>query len=313
VPISAYAEAAYRVSDREFWSAWAVRALLALGAAHVLAGIVFFFAFNWADMAPFAKFAVVQASIAASALAAIVVGLDRPVGQVLLIAASVLTGVLLAVFGQVYQTGADAYELFVGWTFLMAPWVLISRSAPHWLVWLIIACLAIGLYCDQILVPLEWIYSEQISLLLGAVPLLALAAREVAVRWGFDWLAQSWTRYVLVIAALGCFFLPAVSYIFDLSRDGLSVIVFLAVLAAAAAVYARLLPDFGGFAVTVGYAGFFLMAVGGKLIGETVGYDEANFAILGALAILTFWCVGVTAGMARLLGHLRRNFGSART
>ena len=52
--------------------------------------------------------------MAIAAVGALLVGLDRAFGQVLLIAASVLTGVLLAVIGQVYQTGADVFELFVG-------------------------------------------------------------------------------------------------------------------------------------------------------------------------------------------------------
>lgn len=121
MPAARYAEAAYALRDRDLWSVWAVRLLMALGTGHVLAGIVFFFAFNWADMSPFAKFATIQGGIALAAIAAIVSGLDRPVGQSLLIAASVLTGVLLAVFGQIYQTGADAYELFVGWALLIVP------------------------------------------------------------------------------------------------------------------------------------------------------------------------------------------------
>ena len=48
-----------------------------------------------------------------------------------LIAASVLVGVLLAVIGQVYHTGADAYSLFAAWTLLILPWTLASRSAAR--------------------------------------------------------------------------------------------------------------------------------------------------------------------------------------
>ena len=72
-------------------------------------------------------------------------GFDRPAGQALLIGASVLTGVLLAVIGQVFQTGADAFELFLVWTVLILPWTLASRSAAHWLVWLVVACTAVSL------------------------------------------------------------------------------------------------------------------------------------------------------------------------
>ena len=311
MPVGTYTEAAYAIRDSGFWSVWALRALLALGAAHVLAGIIFFFAFNWADMPVYAKFAVVQSAIALTALTALIAGLDRPAGQALLVAASVLTGVVLAVFGQVYQTGADAFELFVSWTLLIAPWVLISRSAAHWLVWLVVVSLAVGLYCEQILVPLRRMGSEQVLLVVGAVPVLALVLREIAVRMEFAWLSAVWTRYVLVFAALACFFIPAVSYLFEFGNTWIAAVLFVAVVAAALVVYSGVLRDFGGFALAVGAGAFFLMAVGGKLIGETIGYDEENFAVLGSLAILTLWCVGVTAGMAKLLARLRVQFGEA--
>ena len=67
--------------------------------------------------------------MAAAAGGALLAGLDRAFGQVLLIAGSVLTGVLLAVIGQAYQTGADVFELFVAWAVLILPWVFVSRSA----------------------------------------------------------------------------------------------------------------------------------------------------------------------------------------
>ncbi len=262
-------------------------------------------------MPVYAKFAVVQAGIVITALAALATGLDRPAGQALLVSASVLTGVVLAVFGQVYQTGADAFQLFVSWALLIVPWVLVSRSAAHWLVWLVVVGLALGLYCEQILVPLRHMSSEQVLLVVGAVPVLALALREIAVRMGFAWLTASWTRYVLVVAALACFFIPAVSYLFEFGNTWISAVLFVAVLAAALVVYSGVLRDFGGFALAVGAGAFFLMAVGGKLIGETIGYDEDNFAILGSLAILTLWCVGVTAGMAKLLSRLSVRFQEA--
>ena len=311
MPATAYAEAAYRVRDEGFWSAWALRALLALGAAHVLAGIVFFFAFNWADMPVYAKFGVVQAGIVIAALAALVTGLDKPVGQTLLIAASVLTGVLLAVFGQIYQTGADAYELFVSWTLLILPWVLISRSAAHWLVWLTVACLAVGLYCEQILVPLKLLESEQVLVVVGVLLAVALMARELALRIGLTWLAPGWVRYVLVFAALGCLFLPAVAYVFEWDGTWISAAAFLAAMGAALVVYQRILPDFGGFALATGFGAFLLMAVGGRLISDTIGFEEDDFSILFALAVMTAWCVGVTGGMARLLTLLRPGFGGA--
>ena len=59
-----YLEAVGAVRDDGFWHRWGQAALLALAVGQVLAGIVFFFAFNWADLPPFAKLGAIQAGIA---------------------------------------------------------------------------------------------------------------------------------------------------------------------------------------------------------------------------------------------------------
>ena len=83
------------------WWLWTSRLLLALGAALVIAGVVFFFAFNWSEIPPLAKLGMVQALVAVCAIAAWWIGLDSAGGKVLLLAASMIVGVLLAVFGQI--------------------------------------------------------------------------------------------------------------------------------------------------------------------------------------------------------------------
>ena len=52
-------QARFRDSHDRFWRLWAQRALLVLGAAHFLAGVVFFFAYNWEDLGPFARFGLI--------------------------------------------------------------------------------------------------------------------------------------------------------------------------------------------------------------------------------------------------------------
>ena len=44
--------------------------------------------------------------------------------------ATFLIGTLFAVFGQIYQTGADAYDLFLGWTLFTILWAVAIRFAP---------------------------------------------------------------------------------------------------------------------------------------------------------------------------------------
>ena len=58
-----------RDRDDDFWRLWAMRALLTLGAAHFLAGVVFFFAYNWDDLGPFARFALLQGALVVALVA----------------------------------------------------------------------------------------------------------------------------------------------------------------------------------------------------------------------------------------------------
>lgn len=289
------------VRDGSFWSLWAHRALLALGAAHILSGVIFFFAYNWVDMPPFAKFAVIEFALVITATGAIIVGTGKLVGQALLVAASVLVGVLLAVIGQVYQTGADAFELFIAWTLLILPWTLVSRSVAQWFTWLAIAYTAACTYSIQVLIPMNWLEAENAALLLGALLMVALGFREATVQIGFSWMAAIWTRYLLLFAGMAHFFVTACAYVLDLNGHFYSVIILVAVLAGGIILYRRLWPDFPAFSLLVAYGGLFLMVVGGRLIFEIEGPD----ALVVGFALLTFWCIAVAVGMGKLLLALR--------
>lgn len=307
IPADRVAEAAAAVRDDPAWAGWAGWALLALGAGHLLSGIVCFFAFNWADMSAVAKFGVVEAGIVIAAVAAWIVGIFRPVGQALLIAASVLVGVLLAVIGQVYHTDADAYSLFAAWTLLILPWTLASRSAAHWFLWLVVLYLALLLWGEQALVPQGYLTSTLLQVALGAGAGLFLALRETAVRSGFGWLAASWTRLALLTAGLAILFWPSITYLIDLQGDAYAPIAMAIAFGIAAAAYRRLLPDFAAMAIVVGFAVLFAIAVGGRLLAEMLSFDvDDTVQILSGLGLLVLWSVACVAVGAKMLLALHR-------
>ncbi len=188
-------------ASRPWWD-WVSRSLLFVGAALVLSGVVFFFAYNWARMSPVLKFVLIEVGLLACVVAAWLTGLERIVGKVLLLGAGLLVGVLLAVYGQTYQTGADAYELFVGWAVLIAGWVLISRFAAFWLMWLVLVHLGVILYRVQILTHEERWPEILMFLVLGLLDLAAVAAREIGAKRGAAWLAHRWPGWVMLAAAL---------------------------------------------------------------------------------------------------------------
>lgn len=306
VSVDQYLDAVYFCRESDYWARWALRALLALGAGHLLAGIVFFFAYNWDDLAPMAKFAILQGGIVVSVVAALIVKTDRLAGQVLLIAATVLVGTLLAVIGQVYQTGADAYHLFLLWTLLVFPWVLASRSAAHWLIWLVIAYTAANLYAYQVLIPDERVTPAELNCALSVAFACVLLAREAAVSAGMQWLHPRWTRAVPAVAALFVVFWSAVTNVLGWDGELLATLTFLILLGGMAAVYSRLLPDFSVVAICTGFGALFLMAVGGRILIETLGFDMKSVgATIISLLLLVLWCSALTTAALKFLALVR--------
>lgn len=118
------------------WRRWLDTALMALGAALLCAGVIVFFAFNWQDLHKFSKFGLLAGALTLLAAFAWLRPAGDTAGRAALGGAQVVAGVLLAVIGQTYQTGADAWQLFALWALLAVPWALAARAAPHW--WLVI-------------------------------------------------------------------------------------------------------------------------------------------------------------------------------
>jgi len=176
--------------DAAAWRRFGNLALLAAGSLLVLAGIVFFFAFNWAALHRFAKMALAALPLALSAaLAARLAG--QRAGRAWLGAAVALTGVLLAVIGQIYQTGADSELLFAGWAALTLPWVAAGCAPWLWLFWLLIVNVALGLFIAG-----RWAFwSMPGSLLSDGLPWLPLLLNAAALcAWEGLWPRLTWMR-----------------------------------------------------------------------------------------------------------------------
>jgi uncharacterized membrane protein len=133
--------------DTTAWRRFATALLHAAGLGAIGAGMLFFVAANWQDYGVFGRFALLQTAL----LACIVVALWRPPpaqpGQAALILATLLTGGLLALFGQSYQTGADVHELFFAWSLLALPFALAGLSGALWAVWWTVLNVALALLC----------------------------------------------------------------------------------------------------------------------------------------------------------------------
>lgn len=101
------------------WGYWIVQLLNILGFTLILSGLVYFFAFNWEEMPANYKFISIETALCCACYGAYAFSLAELTGKLSMSAACILLGIFLAVFGQIYQTGADAYTLFLTWSILI--------------------------------------------------------------------------------------------------------------------------------------------------------------------------------------------------
>lgn len=194
-------ELAVASPPRPWWRRFISTVLMGLGSLLVLSGVIYFFAFNWAALHRFGKIGLLMLAIAASAVAAWRLG-EGLAGQFALLFAAVLVGPMLAVYGQAYQTGADPYELFIGWVLLILPWVALSRFGPLWLLLLVLANVGICLYWEQVL---DWhgdTGQAALMLTLAGLNGLAWAVHEHFGYRNVAWLQDRWLPRVLSVMTL---------------------------------------------------------------------------------------------------------------
>lgn len=191
------------------WQHWLQRGL-AYGAALLLgAGLIFFLAYNWDALHRFAKFALAAfALLGCAGFATTAPGPDTTQWRAALFGAAVVSGALLALIGQSYQTGADMWMLFALWCVLITPFALLSRASASWLLWLLVFNLAVLRALSQSVPwPIIGVPSDVTALLMLSLANAAvLAVFERAPDGGHRggaWLLLRPGRILPRVAALG--------------------------------------------------------------------------------------------------------------
>ena len=183
-------------ADKKQWKQFLSIFLLAAGVGFTVAGIIFFFAYNWEDLPKFAKLGIVQTLLVASVLLTVFTRWNILIKQIILTGATFLVGTLFAVFGQIYQTGADAYDLFLGWTLFTILWAVAIRFTPLWLTFIGLLCTTIWLYAMQIVPDNQW----AVTLLTSAVTWICASATVVT-----EWMSIKGTSADRTIGLSACF------------------------------------------------------------------------------------------------------------
>jgi uncharacterized membrane protein len=219
-------EAGGALPDAIRWRRFLDLLLLWMGAVMLACSAIFFFAFNWAEMGRLAKIGLVEAPMVGALFLLWRLGLERAAGKATLFAVALLAGGLLALIGQIYQTGADTWELFAVWAAAILPWTLVGRLAPLWVLWLVLLNLAVSLYY-----------------LTFGLNTAALVAWEACAAAGLEWLRERWS--VRIVATSGTLITwLAVMDIFDWgSSSHWGLPLWLAWMAAAYAAYRHWLKD----------------------------------------------------------------------
>lgn len=186
-------------------------------------GIVFWIAANWDTLGRSGKFALLQSVILIMCAGALLLPRARvPLG----LTAFMAIGGLFAFFGQTYQTGADAWQLFALWAALALPLCLGVRHDALWAPWALVVMTAVTLWVHA-KIGYSWdsrpghTAVHLVSWLVSS--LLVVAMSPVLRRYTG---AGPWAmRTALVFAAMLIAFI-GLDYLFD--RDGSDLLYFIA-------------------------------------------------------------------------------------
>lgn len=203
-----YAFCGIRPSDSQ-WRQFLIPVLCFLGLLSLVAGAVFFVAWNWALLPKIAKFALAELLIVALAVL-VWWRWYSTLARSALLAAGLGFGALFALYGQIYQTGADSWELFRAWLCVLLPLALIARQNSLWFCSWLVANLAFQLYYTTLPTSLlDLAVSDSLTrlpatVLHGYLALLGacLIVREV-LAWRAikhhpeSWLASRWFSRVM--------------------------------------------------------------------------------------------------------------------
>ena len=187
------------------WLMFIDRFMLSVGALFIALAIIFFFAYNWADLSRFTKFACAEIGVTAAVIVYLISDRDSVLSKVMLLSASLLVGALLALFGQTYQTGADTWQLFFNWALLILPWVIISRFPALWLAWLGLLNLSAALYFKTFSGFFNLIFLPLVSSKYGLLWCLFILNSIALLIWEaassrFDWLKPRWPPRIIALA-----------------------------------------------------------------------------------------------------------------
>lgn len=287
--------------NKNDWHKFIKQLMFWLGSLSLAFSLMFFIAYNWDAMGRFARFTLIEVAIISCVIFYWKLGADNIKSKILLLSASISLGVLLAFYGQTYQTGADPWQLFFSWALLMSPWVIISQFSVMWVIWLILFNISILLYYNVRggLFLFAFRSDEILYLLIFIFNVASWITWEISAK-RFNWLNERWA--IRVIASISGFAITLllINVIFGSSRYGvLSTFLYLLFIGASGFIYRKKIPDL--FIL----AGTCLSAI----IITTLFFSNILFKNgdeIGAFLFMTLLLIGMATGATVWLKKIHR-------
>lgn len=215
--LSGRSDALDLIQPAKKWSVVLYKLFMNVGTALVLSGIISFFAFNWHKIPSLLKLGLLEFGIIACLIIAKKISLETYIGKLVLLSASVLVGVFMAVFGQIYQTGADAYQLFMFWSLLILGWSILSKFSAQWVLWGVVSNIFIILWWKQTKSHNYGIKYIELFFYLSFFNGSLLILREYfLIKKKQLWLQSKWLRYFLSMYVIFLITIPSLGSIMDL-------------------------------------------------------------------------------------------------
>lgn len=282
------------------WLSFLSQLCLWIGSTALGLSVLFFIAFNWLEFGRFAKFALVEISLVAAVVCYLFFKATPLLAKASITVASILVGVLLALFGQTYQTGADPWQLFVIWACLILPWAMTARFSVLWLICLVLCNTSFALYVDvhnRHLIELFWQDAGLWGLF--AINLLSLIIWQLASQ-KMKWLQDGFSeRIIAVTVAVFITILALISVENTSMLNNLALPIWALCMGLACWVYRYKTIDL--FMLAIGCLSGIIVVVG---LCVSLLFNSGD--IVGAFLLLTIIVVGLGAVAAKWLNSLHK-------
>lgn len=194
-------------NDKANWQKFIQILLLSIGIGFTVSGIIFFFAYNWEHLHKFLKLGLVEGILLVATVPLFIPKIKNYIKSIILTGASFLVGLLFAVFGQVYQTGANSYDFFLAWTIFISLWVWISNFYPLWLLYIVLINTTLHFYSEQVANNWSEVLVYTIHFVTIAVALISsiIIAKTNVPKWFINTLAISAISYSTAGISIGIF------------------------------------------------------------------------------------------------------------